>query len=125
MTIPKGTTGNLTYYFIYETKTLTLTLNCKNYSNQDYFVYIYKDGQMKYQLYVQNNATIKLEYIDGYQTGQYSIRFVTSYLGNVQIVENGSDNITIDGKEIKIDIFANTTINYTISSYNSNNFVVI
>ena len=125
LTIPKGTTGNLTYYFIYETKTLTLTLNCKNYSNQDYFVYIYKDGQMKYQLYVQDNATIKLEYIDGYQAGQYSIRLVTSYLGNVQIAENGTDNITLNGKEIKIDTFANTTINYTISSYNGNNFVVI
>ena len=125
LAIPKGSTGDLTYYFVYETKTLTLTLNCTNYSNQDYFVYIYKDGQMKYQLYVQGNATIKLEYIDGYQAGQYSIRLVTSYLGNVQIAENGADNITLNGKEIKIDTFANTTINYTISSYNGNNFVVI
>ena len=125
LTIPKGSTGNLIYYFVYETKKLTLTLNCTNYSNQNYFVYVYKDGQMKYQLYVQGNATINLDFIDGYKAGQYSIRFVTSYLSNVKVAENGADNITLNGKEIQIDTFKNTTINYTLSSYNGNNSIVI
>ena len=101
--------------------TILLRFNCANYSSQNYFVYIYKGNQLYSQMFVQENASIELEYID-YSIEQYSLQFVTSYLTNVNCY---GENIVQDCKRVLINEFIDTTINYTMSTSNLNVSIVI
>ncbi len=120
-TINQGTTGNKSYYFVYETKNLTLKLNCTNYSKQNYFVYIYRGSEIIYQLYVQKGVTLELGYID-YTQEKYTVQFVMSYLGSVSC---SGENITQSGRKVTINEFVDTTINYTIISPNINGGIIV
>ena len=98
---------------------ITLTLNCTNYSNQNYFVYIYEGEELKSQLYVQGQATIKLTYSEQ----QYKIQFVLSYLGTVSYsVDGGSLQ---NNKTLLLSEFKDTTISYQVFTSNINNSVII
>ena len=98
---------------------ITLTLNCLNDSNQNYFVYIYEGDELKSQMYVQGQATIKLTYSEQ----QYKIQFVLSYLGTVSYsVDGGSLQ---NNKTLVLSEFKDTTISYQVFTSNINNSVII
>ena len=98
---------------------VTLTLNCTNYSNQNYFIYIYEGNELKSQMYVQGQATIKLAYSEQ----QYKLQFVLSYLGTVSYsVDGGSLQ---NNKTLVISEFKDTTISYQVFTSNINNSVII
>ena len=98
---------------------VTLTLNCTNYSNQNYFIYIYEGNELKSQMYVQGQATIKLAYSEQ----QYKLQFVLSYLGTVSYSINGGSSQ--NNKTFVLSEFKDTTINYQVYTPNFNNFVII
>ena len=98
---------------------ITLTLNCLNDSNQNYFVYIYEGNVLKSQMYVQGQATIKLAYSEQ----QYKIQFVLSYLGTVSYSVNGGG--LQNNKTLVLSDFKDTTISYQVFTSNINNNVII
>ena len=113
--------GEINLYAKWELNEITLTLNCTNYSKQNYFVYIYKGSELIYQLYVQKGVTLELEYID-YTQEKYSIQFVMSYLGSVSC---SGANITQSGRRVTINEFVDTTINYTIIAPNISGGIIV
>ena len=111
--------GAINLYAKWTSNDITLTFTCTNYSNQNYFIYIYEGENIKYQMYVQGQATVKLSYSDK----QYKIQFVLSYLGSVSYSVNGG--VTQNNKSIILSDLKNTNITYQITTANINNSIII
>ena len=111
--------GDINLYAKWKLAEISLTLNCTNYSNQNYFVYIYEGNVLKSQMFVQGQATIKLAYSEQ----QYKIQFVLSYLGTVSYSVNGGG--LQNNKTLVLSDFKDTTISYQVFTSNINNNVII
>ena len=111
--------GAINLYAKWTSNDITLTFTCTNYSNQNYFIYIYEGENIKYQMYVQGQATVKLSYSDK----QYKIQFVLSYLGSVSYSVNGS--ATQNNKTITLTEVKDTSITYQIKTANITNTIII
>ena len=111
--------GDINLYAKWKLAEISLTLNCTNYSNQNYFVYIYEGNVLKSQMFVQGQATIKLAYSEQ----KYKIQFVLSYLGTVSYSVNGGG--LQNNKTLVLSDFKDTTISYQVFTSNINNNVII
>ena len=109
--IPQGSTGNLTFYAHFNLLEITLTLNCENFTNQQYMIYIFSGENLVYQVRPQNaSIEITLPYLNN---DTYKIQFVSGYYATINA--NGS-NMTLIDRCIYLIEFIDTQINYSISN---------
>ena len=118
-TITKGTTGNKTLYAIFEIQTIKLTLNCNNFANQNYFIYVYQDEKPFAQIAPQNGV---LTLILPYSEKTYSVQFVFGYY--VSINFTALINASANNRKATLTTFADTTITYLISTPNISGIIV-
>ena len=100
---------------------LTLTLNCTNFQNQHFLIYIFADNKIMQQIAPAQSIATNLQL--GAETNSVYVQFVFSYNGSLSI--NTNNNITQEGRKVYLNEIKSTQIDYSINIPNINNGIVI
>ena len=100
---------------------LTLTLNCTNFNNQSYTIYVFVDNELIQQV-IPISDTIHINIVAEPNCDNIYVQFVRNYYTNINA--NG-DNIAQIGRKVYLLEFIDTTINYSISIPNVNIGIVV
>ena len=107
-----GSSGNKTYYAHFNALNMNVTINCINYANQHFMIYVYSGDELILQIAPTETTSFALPYLD-YASNKYSIQFVCGYYSSVSAT---GDNIEQDVNNDRI---------YTISTFNSSTPTII
>lgn len=100
---------------------LTLTLNCTNFNNQSYTIYVFVDNELIQQV-IPISDTIHINIVAEPNCDNIYVQFVRNYYTNINA--NG-DNIAQIGCKVYLFEFIDTTINYSISIPNVNIGIIV
>lgn len=101
----------------------TITLNCQNFTAQQYMVYVFVDDECVLQMQpLAQNTTLTFNRVQNYNSA-LRICFVFGYNG--QVAFSSLDGATASGRTVVVDLVTTVQINYTIVTPQINSSLIV